>query len=153
MENNNSFKTLLWVLIGLAIVIVAVVLISRQGNKNKPENMVVGEARVDAIVVNKDKAFPVGVMIAATGHFTDNCTTLGDIKQGVSGNKFMVKMESKRPLDPKDCSAGNTPFEKSFILEGVTGLAKGDYVVDVNGVTGAFSLTMDNFVSENDPLK
>lgn len=152
MEQNNSFKTLLYIFIGLAVVVAGVVLWTRHVNK-KGGNLVIGKAPVSEISITKDKDFPVGVVVKAQGSFKDNCTILGDATQEFSGNKFTINLESKRPANSKDCADVSTYFEKDIILNNVIGIKKGEYIVDVNGVTGTFALYMDNFISKDDPLK
>jgi inhibitor of cysteine peptidase len=152
MEKNNSFKTLLYVFLGLAVVVVAVVYFTKHGKKGDA-NFVIGKAPVSEVSVTKDKDFPIGIVVKAEGNFKDNCTIVGDATQSMSGNTFMISLESKRSTNPKDCVDTSTSFEKDIILENVIGLKKGEYFVDVNGVKGTFALYMDNFISADDPLK
>lgn len=152
MENNNTFKTIMWIILGLAVVIIIIVLLTKD-KKDSDENMVIGEAIVEEIEIVKLESFPVQVNILAKGFLADNCTTLGDTKQSYANNKFSVLLQTKKPLDAEDCSQVNVPFDKTISLSGVTGLAQGTYMVDVNGVTGTFSLEIDNFINEVDPLK
>lgn len=153
-QNNNAFKTLMWVILGIAIVAIVIVLLTK-GKRTDPDdqNMVIGEAVVEEIDVMKLESFPVQVNVLARGYTPDGCTTLGDIKQSYANNKFTVRIESKKPLDAENCTQSIMPFEKTISLSGVSGLPKGSYTVDVNGVTGGFMLEMDNFVSDVDPLK
>jgi hypothetical protein len=151
MENNNTFKTLLFIVIGLAIVIGGIMLLTK--HKNAGDNMVIGQAHVDEIQVMKSDAFPVEVTITAKGTLADDCTTMGDLKQNYADGKFTVVMETKKAQNAKKCSADPVPFNRDMVLAGVAGLAKGTYTIDVNGVQGAFTLGVDNFVSGVDPLK
>jgi hypothetical protein len=64
-----------------------------------------------------------------------------------------VTLESKRPQNAKVCTQVIQNFEENISLTGVSGLPKGTYTVEVNGVKGAFTLGVDNFISETDPLK
>ena len=151
MENNNTFKTLAYIALGLVVVIVAIILLTK--NKNSDENMVIGMASVESIEVTKTESFPVGVNIVAKGYLADGCTVMGDIKQNFLDNTFNVTIESKKPQNAKVCTQMIQNFEETIVLSGVSGLPKGTYAVDVNGVKGAFTLGMDNFVSSEDPLK
>lgn len=152
MENNNTFKTLAWIILGIAVVIVAIVLITKN-KKSSDENMVIGVAKVESIEVAKTDSFPVEVNILAKGYLEDSCTTLGDTKQTYDNGTFTVTLESKRPQNAKACAEMIQNFEKNIALAGVAGLPKGTYNIEVNGVKGAFTLGVDNFVSGNDPLK
>lgn len=152
MENNNSFKTILWIIIGL-VVVAGVVFLLTKNKKPADENMVIGQAAVDEVQIVKLESFPVQVNVLVKGHLQDGCTTLGDVKQSYATGKFSLNIESKKPLDAQNCTQQISPFEKTVSLAGVVGLPKGTYSVDVNGVKGAFTLEMDNFISEKDPLK
>lgn len=154
MDNNNSFKTLMWVILSLVIVVIVVVLITKNKKTDlDDQNVVIGEAVVEEIDIMKLESFPIQVNILARGYTPDSCTALGDIKQSYANNKFTVKIESKKPLDAENCTMTVMPFEKTINLLGVNGLSKGSYTVDVNGVTGGFMLEMDNFISDTDPIK
>lgn len=150
MENNNTFKTLAYIVLGIAVVIVAIILITK--NKSKEENVVIGMATVESIEVTKTDSFPVEVNVLAKGYLADACTELGDVKQAYDSGVFTVTLESKRPQDAV-CAEMITNFEKQISLSGVSGLPKGSYTIEVNGVKGAFTLGVDNFVSGEDPLK
>lgn len=150
MENNNTFKTLAYIILGIVVVIVAVVLLTK--NKSRDENMVIGTANVESIEVTKTDSFPVEVNIKALGYLADSCTQLGDVKQAYDSGVFTVTLESKRPQDAV-CAEVLTNFEKDISLVGVSGLPKGTYSVEVNGIKGAFTLGIDNFVGGEDPLK
>ena len=151
-NNNNTFKTILWIILGLAVVIVAIVLLTKD-KKESGENMIIGEATVDEIEIAKLESFPVEVNVLVKGHTNDGCTTVGDVKQNYASNTFNIIVESKKPLEAQVCTEQIQNFEKTVSLLGVVGLSKGTYNVLVNGVKGSFTLTMDNFVSEEDPLK
>lgn len=152
MENNNTFKTLAYIVLGIAVVVVAIVLITKN-KKSSDENMVIGQANIESIEVTKTDAFPVAVNILAKGYLEDSCTQLGDTKQTYDKGTFTVTLESKRPQEAKACAEMIQNFEENISLVGVTGLPKGTYNVEVNGVKGAFTLGVDNFISGNDPLK
>ncbi len=142
----------MWVILGLIIVIVGVILLTKN-KKGGEENTVIGEAKVESIDVVQLESFPVQVNVIAKGYLPDGCTTLGDAKQSYTPGKFKIVLESKKPLDAEACTQSIENFEKTISLNGVVGLQKGTYSVDVNGVMGAFTLSMDNFINEADPLK
>lgn len=150
---NNSFKTLMWILLGLAIVVIAVVMLTRNKDKDSEENMVIGTAQVDSVDIMKLESFPVQISVVAKGNLPDGCTNLGDAKETFDGKSdFSIRLETKRPIDAT-CSQALVPFEKTINLAGATGLTKGTYTVDVNGVKKSFTLDMDNLISGEDPLK
>lgn len=154
MENNsNSFKTIMYVILGLIVVVVGIILLTKNKKDMDDENTVIGTATVESIEILQLESFPVQVNVIAKGYLPDGCTTLGDAKQSYANNKFTIMLESKRPLDAEVCTQVVENFEKTIPLGGVTGLPKGTYTVEVNGVVGAFTLSMDNFISEEDPLK
>lgn len=93
MENNNTFKTLAYIIVGLVIVVGIVLLVS--GKKSDNDNMIIGTAKVESIEVSKTETFPVGVNILAKGYLEDACTKLGDIKQSFLDNTFSVTIETK----------------------------------------------------------
>lgn len=152
MENNNTFKTLAYILIGIAVLIGVIVLITKN-KKSSDENMVIGMAKVESIEVIKTDTFPVSVNIKAKGYLPDSCTQLGDTKQTYDNGTFTVTLESKRPQEAKACAEMIQNFEENISLAGVTGLTKGTYNIEVNGVKGAFTLGIDNFINGDDPLK
>lgn len=151
MEQNNTFKTLAYVAGGLIVVIGIILLLTNK--KSDDENMVIGMANVESIEVSKTESFPVGVNILVKGYLEDSCTKLGDTKQVFLDSTFMVTLESKKPQKADVCAQVVQNFEENIVLEGVSGLPKGTYTVEVNGVKGAFTLGMDNFISGEDPLK
>ncbi len=150
---QNSFKTLMWVLLGLAIVAIGVFLITKDKKPKGEENMVIGTANVDSVDIMKMESFPVQINVIAKGNLADGCTKLGEAKETFDGKSdFSIRLETKRPIDGV-CSQALVPFEKTITLSGATGLKKGTYTVDVNGVKKSFTLEMDNFVTGVDPLK
>lgn len=150
---NNSFKTLLWIFLGLAIVIIGVILLTKDKKGGGEENMVIGMANVESVDILMMESFPVQVSVVAKGNLPDGCTMIGDAKQSYDGKSdFTIKLETKRPIDGQ-CSQALVPYEKTINLNAATGLVKGTYTVDVNGVKKSFSLEMDNFINQDDTLK
>ncbi|MCC7469954.1 MAG: hypothetical protein IT284_02330 [Bacteroidetes bacterium] len=155
MESGNSFKTILWVIAALVVVIIGIFILTKNKNTDvmQDENMVIGQAMVDTIDVSVTDSFPAQVNVTAKGNLSDGCTQIGDVKQTYENKVFGVTLETKKPLDAEMCTQALVPFEKTFPLSGVVGLVKGTYSVDVNGVRSSFTLSMDNAVSNVDPLK
>lgn len=144
----------MWIIVGLVVIVIAAVLLTKNKKADpSEENTVIGEAVVEKIDVMTLESFPVQINVLASGYLPDGCTTLGDVKQRYADGTFDITLESKKPLDSQACTQAIVPFEKTISLSGVVGLPKGTYNVDVNGVTGEFTLEVDNFISEEDPLK
>lgn len=150
---NNSFKTLMWVLLGLVVVAIGVFFFTKNKKPTGEENMVIGTAKVDSVDILKMESFPVQINVIAKGNLPDGCTKIGDAKQTFDGKSdFSIRLETKKPIDG-ECTQSLVPFEKTINLSGATGLIKGTYTIDVNGVKKSFTLDMDNFINGVDPLK
>jgi inhibitor of cysteine peptidase len=106
------------------------------------KNQVPGTAQVDSIDILILESFPVQIHVVAKGHLPDSCTTVGEIAEERDGDTFRVTIATTRP-EGKSCAQVLTPFEETIALD-VYGLDAGTYTVDVNGVTGTFTLDIDN---------
>ncbi len=100
------------------------------------------EARVESIEILMLESFPIQIHVSARGHLPDGCTTISDISQSRDGNTFTVVIMTSRPVDIS-CTQALVPFEEVIPLD-VVGLPAGTYTVNVNGVTGTFTFTIDN---------
>lgn len=150
---DNSFKTIMWILLGLAVVGIGVFFLTKDKKPAGDENMVIGSASVDSVDILMMESFPVQVNVVVKGNLADGCTKIGDARETYDGKSdFSIKLETKRPIDGV-CSQALVPYEKTISLAGATGLKKGTYTVDVNGVKKSFTLGMDNFITGEDPLK
>jgi len=101
-----------------------------------------GMAQVDSIDLLILESFPVQITVMARGNLPDGCTTIDQIAQERQGNTFKVTITTRRPAG-KMCTEALVPFGEAISLE-VNGLPAGTYTVDVNGVTGSFTLDVDN---------
>ena len=73
-----------------------------------------------------------------TGTYPDACTRISDLEQVVSGNTITIALSTAKPEDLM-CAQMLSPFGIDlFIATG--GLLPGEYTVNVNGVTTAFTL-------------
>ena len=106
--------------------------------------VVAGKARVESIEILILESFPVQVMVLARGNLPDGCTRIDRIEKGRDVEKriLWVEMTTARPRDAL-CTQALVPFEENIALD-VLGLPASTYTVDVNGVTGTFTLTVDN---------
>ncbi len=109
------------------------------------EPPVPGTAQVGSIEILILESFPVQIHVLAKGQLPDSCTTLDQITQEQDGDTFRVTITTARPEEV--CAQVLTPFEETIPLD-VYGLAAGTYTVDVNGVTGTFTLDIDNLPPE-----
>lgn len=116
------------------------------------ENVTIDEATVESIEIMILESFPVQVNVHVTGFLGDGCTTLGEIVTRQEGETFFVSIGTQRPADAI-CTQIAAVFEENVPLD-VNGLPAGTYQVNVNGVTDAFTLDMDNVAqlpgTEND---
>lgn len=72
------------------------------------------------------------------GNYPDSCTRVSDVQQEFDGTTFSLVLYVDRPEDMM-CAQMMSPFNVNTLLE-VGGLMPGEYTVDVNGVTSAFTL-------------
>ncbi len=72
------------------------------------------------------------------GNYPDSCTRVSDVDQEVDGSTFKIALLVNRPEDLV-CAQMLSPFNMLILLE-VGGAMPGEYTVDVNGVTSAFTI-------------
>jgi hypothetical protein len=101
-----------------------------------------GQAMVETVDVLMLESFPVQVQVAVSGNLPDACTFIDEVITQQSGNTFRVAVTTIRQPGVA-CAQVVTPFEETVPLE-VEGLPAGTYEVSVNGVTGSFTLDVDN---------
>ncbi len=101
-----------------------------------------GQAIVNSIDVLMLESFPVQVNVVARGDLPDSCTQIDEIISQQADNTFRVAVTTLRQPDGT-CTQALVPFEETFPLD-VEGLPAGTYNVSVNGVTGTFTLAVDN---------
>jgi len=106
------------------------------------EPFIYGTAQVDSIDLLMLESFPVQIHLVARGNLPDGCTAIDQVTQARQGDTFKVTITTKRPAG-KACTEALVPFEETIALD-VAGLSAGTYTVDVNGVTGSFTLDVDN---------
>jgi hypothetical protein len=99
-------------------------------------------AKVDSIDMLMLESFPVQINVVAKGNLPDGCTTVDQVTQVRQDHTFKVTITTARPAGLM-CTQALVPFEETIGLD-VYGLKAGTYTVDVNGVTGTFTLDVDN---------
>ena len=100
-----------------------------------------GTAAVDSVQVMMMESFPIQVNVLVHGELPDACTSIDDTVTTRNGNTFTVVMRTVRT----DCTSTdiNVPFEETVSLD-VADSPAGTYSVDVNGMKGSFTFTVDN---------
>lgn len=154
MENNTQVKKFFYVILALVIVLVAFVLIRKNKRVGEESQYEVGQAMVDSIDITLRESFPVEVDVLVKGNLPDGCTELGDAKQQLLGKTFNINLETRKLKDVDVmCTQALVPFEETIALENVVGITAGEYTVTVNGVSKTFVMDVDNYISNEDPLK
>jgi inhibitor of cysteine peptidase len=107
-----------------------------------------GQAPVKSVEIVIMESFPVQVAVVARGELPDVCTEIDQVNQriDVEDDTLWVEITTVRPTDLA-CIQVLAPFEERIPLD-VYGLPAGTYTVDVNGVTGTFTLSVDNVPPE-----
>jgi len=110
--------------------------------------MTTGRAPVQSIEILIMESFPVQIAVLARGELPDACTEIDQVDQrlDLESDTFWIEITTVRPTDLV-CIQVLAPFEERIPLD-VLGLPAGTYTVDVNGVTGTFTLSVDNVPPE-----
>ncbi len=113
-----------------------------------PDTPVQQEANVDSIEILILESFPVQVNVRARGDLPDGCTTIDSVDTVKNGTTFNITITTLRQTDEL-CTEALVPFEETISLD-VLGLSAGTYAVNVNGISGSFTLQVDN-VAQAEP--
>ena len=111
-----------------------------------PSEPVIGQATVESIQLLILESFPVQVNARVRGVLPDGCTTLDQITTQHAGNAFTITLTTFRPAGAV-CTEAEVPFDEAIGLD-VFGLDAGTYEVTANGVSGSFTLDIDNRIQE-----
>lgn len=111
-----------------------------------PSEPVTGTANVESIQILMLESFPVQVNARMRGILSDGCTTIDQINTERSGNDFTITVTTFRPADAV-CTEAVVPFDEVVALD-VLGLNAGTYNVTANGVSGTFTLAVENRMVE-----
>lgn len=106
------------------------------------DELLLGEAPVEAVDVVIQESFPVQVSAVVRGYLPDACTEISRVAADQVGETFNITVATARPKDTA-CAEVIQSFEETVPLD-VLGLAAGVYTVDANGVTATFELQVDN---------
>jgi inhibitor of cysteine peptidase len=158
MKSNNTFVGII-VLITIILVTIATFSLGCAEPPAIPDNesvlieennseYVYGDANVESIQILTLESFPVQISVITTGYLPDGCTAINEktVSYDEKTKSFTVHITTIRPADAM-CTEALVSFEESIALD-VNGLEKGNYKVNVNGVTDEFELQMDNIAQE-----
>lgn len=102
-------------------------------------------APVESIDVLVLESFPVQIHVVIDGYLPNPCYEITRIEQHREGNTFYVTVMMKG--SGLICIQVIEPYQEVVALD-VYGLPAGTYQVDVNGITGSFTLDMDNILPD-----
>ncbi len=105
-----------------------------------------GTATVESIQLLILESFPVQVNARVRGILPDGCTTIDQMTTEHTGDTFTITLTTFRPADAI-CTEAEVPFDEVIGLD-VLGLDAGAYTVTANGVSGTFTLDIDNRIQE-----
>jgi hypothetical protein len=112
-----------------------------------PSSPVTGLVEVVALDIRQLESFPVQIQVIAEGILPDSCTTIERIDRNKEGNTFRVTMHTIRASGVA-CVENEIPFTETINLD-VLGLSAGTYTVQVNSISGMFTLQVDNISDES----
>ncbi|MCB8982345.1 MAG: hypothetical protein H6659_00810 [Ardenticatenaceae bacterium] len=107
---------------------------------------VFGLATVESVQVLTLESFPVQINVLVRGVLPNECTSIDDIVSERDGNAFTVVITTVQDPDVI-CTQSIVPFEETVALD-VVDLPAGTYTVNVNGISGSFTLDVDNTAPE-----
>ncbi|MGQ0604658.1 MAG: NBR1-Ig-like domain-containing protein [Anaerolineales bacterium] len=133
--------------IGLVFGLGLILIVAACSNPNTPtaapptQGAQSGQVQRGLAVVDKVEVTTSGgqTTVIARGELPDGCTSIADSKVEQSNGVFVVTLNTTRPADAV-CTLQVTPFEQKVALD-TTGLAAGEYVVVVNGVSGKVTVS------------
>ncbi len=101
-----------------------------------------GTATVESIQIMLLESFPVQVNVLVRGEISNSCTGIEEITAEMVEGQFEIDLAVALQDNPP-CTESAVPFEESVSLD-VLGLDAGRYIVAANGITGSFTLDIDN---------
>lgn len=153
MENTGKMKNIVYIVVFLVVALILFVIFKKDGG-DIAEDMLIEDANVTEVDVVLLESFPVQINVMVKGEMPDSCYELGDNTQRLIGDTFSVNLKMQKSSDPElMCAQAITPFDTTISLDNVVGLSAGEYTVNVNGVEKTFTLDVDNYITDEDPLK
>lgn len=114
-----------------------------------PAEPIIATAAVDSIEIQTSETFPVEIAIRARGDLPDGCTEINEVLVSQDGTSFNILVTTVRPGDAV-CTEALVPFEEIVPLD-VAGLPAGTYAINLNGLTGSFTLDVENVPGAQPP--
>jgi hypothetical protein len=115
-----------------------------------PSVPVAGLAKVTALDIRQLETVPVQIQLVVTGTLPDSCTSIDRIDRTRQDGIFRITMNTLRATGVA-CPDAELPFTEMFDLD-VLDLAAGIYTVQVNGVSGTFTLQEDNLSDQSNAV-
>jgi len=104
-------------------------------------------ATVESLNILILESFPVQVEVQVSGYLPDGCTELDEITAEREGQEFIITVRTRRPTGDIACTQALVPFEETVVLD-VEGLEAGTYTVIAQEQEAAFTLEVDNEISD-----
>lgn len=105
------------------------------------------KAPVESIDIRILESFPVQILVEINGYLPTPCYEITRIEKQREGNTFYIQVMMKD--NGFVCIQVIEPYHEVVTLD-VYGLPKGDYHIDVNGVTASFTLVSDNILIDSE---
>jgi hypothetical protein len=147
---RKHFRSITLGLLALSLPLSACALLPESGATPTPlptptPHLILGDALVESVDLLILESFPVQVHAVVRGALGDGCTSIDQITQSRQGSTFEVSLTTRRPADAV-CTLQLVSFEEVVPLD-VANLPAGVYLVNVNGITNTFELSVDNALS------
>jgi hypothetical protein len=115
-----------------------------------PAVPVAGLAQVTALDIRQLETFPVQIQLIVSGILPDSCTTIDRIDRSRQDGNFLITLNTLRATGVV-CPEAELPFTETFDLD-VLDLPAGIYTVQVNGISGTFTLQNDNMSDQSNAV-
>ncbi len=112
-----------------------------------PSSPVTGLAEIVALDIRQLEIFPVRIQVIVEGVLPDSCTTIERIDRTRQDDTFRVTLHTVRATGVT-CLDTEIPFTETLDMD-VVGLSAGTYTVQVNDISGTFTLQVDNVPDES----
>jgi len=103
------------------------------------------KATIESVDVLILESFPVQIHVVAKGYLNNGCGKISTINTEKSASAFNITITAI--YEDAICTQALVPFEQNIPLD-VVNLKAGTYSVSVNGVSGSFTLDVDNSIQQ-----